>query len=102
MYERNSLRLISKGKKSFYKVEELSTTETGEQSRYALLFPDLNAVQKFDQLSKKGSMTVQNFFGSYHEIKRTSFEFHKSHLKNHDDRPIYSGLLTVRLIRRKS
>ncbi|GKS82050.1 hypothetical protein LPAF129_17360 [Ligilactobacillus pabuli] len=102
MFERNSLRLISKGKKTFYQAEELNTRGMVNQSRYALLFPNLKAAQDFDQLSRKCHMTIQNFFGSYHEITRTDFEVQKSNLTDQAEHEIYRGLLTVQEVRRKN
>lgn len=102
MFERNSLRLTFKGKKFYYQAEELESQESVDQTRYVLLFPSLKKAKDFDKASRKAHMTVKNYFGSYHQVIREKFEFHRSNLQNKNEENLYSGLLTVQEVERKS
>ena len=102
MFERNSLRLNFKGKSFFYQAEQVDTHGSADQCHYAILFPSLKKAKAFDKASRKGHMTVKNYFGSYHQVFRTDFKFQESNLTNQADETIYSGLLTVQEAKRKS
>lgn len=101
MFERNSLRLTLKGKRFYYQAEELQSQEVADRNRYVILFPSLKKVRDFDKTSRNAHMTIRNYFGSYHQVVRISFEFHRSSLKNLNDENLYSGLLTVQEVDRK-
>ncbi len=102
MFERNSLRVSFKGKQFFYQAEELSSQGVEKTCRYAILFPDLQAAKKFDKVTRHCHMTIKNFFGSYHAVIRNRFKIHKSILSAKDSSQMYSGLLTVQEVGRKS
>ncbi|GBG94370.1 hypothetical protein LFYK43_08290 [Ligilactobacillus salitolerans] len=101
MFERNSLRLSTKGKQYFYQAEELGSKKE-DCERYAIFFTDLAAVHQFEKSSRSATLTVKNFFGSYHPVAVKGFEYHQSNISDSKHQELFTGVLTVQQIGRKS